>query len=105
PLSRDGLGPPRCCRGSRCGRRGRTGGPGRGRLVRACRWGADRAVLRAGRAGFRQRRVERPGDAGTIRRGGPAVSIALVPLAFLMWAVTYPSRALPMLAPGIERLP
>ena len=22
-----------------------------------------------------------------------------------MWAVTYPSRALPMLAPGIERLP
>jgi branched-subunit amino acid transport protein len=33
------------------------------------------------------------------------VSVALVPLAFLMWAVTYPSRALPMLAPGIERLP
>jgi branched-subunit amino acid transport protein len=33
------------------------------------------------------------------------VSFALVPLAFLMWAVTYPSRALPMLAPGIERLP
>jgi branched-subunit amino acid transport protein len=33
------------------------------------------------------------------------VSIALIPLAFLMWAVTYPSRALPMLAPGIERLP
>jgi len=30
---------------------------------------------------------------------------ALVPLAFVMWAVTYPSRALPMLAPGIERLP
>jgi branched-subunit amino acid transport protein len=29
----------------------------------------------------------------------------LVPLAFVMWAVTYPSRALPMLAPGIERLP
>ncbi len=33
------------------------------------------------------------------------MSIALVPLAFLMWAVTYPSRTLPMLAPGIERLP
>ena len=33
------------------------------------------------------------------------MSIALVPLAFRMWAVTYPSRALPMLAPGIERLP
>ena len=33
------------------------------------------------------------------------MSVALVPLAFLMWAVTYPSRALPMLAPGIERLP
>lgn len=33
------------------------------------------------------------------------LSMSLVPLAFLMWAVTYPSRALPMLAPGIERLP
>jgi len=33
------------------------------------------------------------------------VTVALVPLAFLMWAMTYPSRALPMLAPGIERLP
>jgi branched-subunit amino acid transport protein len=33
------------------------------------------------------------------------MSVALVPLAFLMWAMTYPSRALPMLAPGIERLP
>lgn len=33
------------------------------------------------------------------------MSIALVPLAFLMWAVTYPSRGLPMLAPGMERLP
>ena len=33
------------------------------------------------------------------------MSVALVPLAFLMWAITYPSRALPMLAPGIERLP
>jgi branched-subunit amino acid transport protein len=31
--------------------------------------------------------------------------VAFVPLAILMWAVTYPSRALPMLAPGIERLP
>jgi branched-subunit amino acid transport protein len=29
----------------------------------------------------------------------------LVPLAFVMWAVTYPSRALPMLAPGADRLP
>lgn len=33
------------------------------------------------------------------------LSVAFVPLAVLMWAVTYPSRALPMLAPGIERLP
>jgi branched-subunit amino acid transport protein len=33
------------------------------------------------------------------------VSTELVPLALLMLAVTYPSRALPMLAPGIERLP
>ena len=29
----------------------------------------------------------------------------LVPLAVLMWAVTYPSRAIGLLAPGIERLP
>jgi branched-subunit amino acid transport protein len=33
------------------------------------------------------------------------MSLGLVPLAFLMWLATYPSRALPMLAPGIERLP
>ena len=29
----------------------------------------------------------------------------LVALAFFMGAVTYPSRAIPMLAPGLERLP
>ena len=29
----------------------------------------------------------------------------LVPLAFLMFLVTYPSRAIGLLAPGIERLP
>ena len=33
------------------------------------------------------------------------MSFGLVPLAFVMWLVTYPSRAIPMLAPGIERLP
>jgi branched-subunit amino acid transport protein len=33
------------------------------------------------------------------------MSLGLTPLAFLMWAVTYPARAVPMLAPGIERLP
>jgi branched-subunit amino acid transport protein len=33
------------------------------------------------------------------------VSTQLVLLALLMAAVTYPSRALPLLAPGIERLP
>jgi branched-subunit amino acid transport protein len=33
------------------------------------------------------------------------VSTSLVVLALLMMAVTYPSRALPLLAPGIERLP
>lgn len=33
------------------------------------------------------------------------MTAAFVPLALLMFAVTYPSRALPMLAPGIERLP
>jgi len=33
------------------------------------------------------------------------MSTALVPLALLMLVVTYPSRALPLLVPGIERLP
>jgi branched-subunit amino acid transport protein len=33
------------------------------------------------------------------------VSTQLVLLALLMAAVTYPSRAVPLLAPGIERLP
>jgi branched-subunit amino acid transport protein len=33
------------------------------------------------------------------------MSTGFVLLALLMGAVTYPSRALPMLAPGIERLP
>jgi branched-subunit amino acid transport protein len=33
------------------------------------------------------------------------VSVQLVLLALLMAAVTYPSRAVPLLAPGIERLP
>ncbi len=33
------------------------------------------------------------------------MSVAYLPLALLMWLATYPSRALPMLAPGIERLP
>jgi branched-subunit amino acid transport protein len=33
------------------------------------------------------------------------MSVELVALAVLMAAVTYPSRAVPMLLPGIERLP
>ncbi len=33
------------------------------------------------------------------------MSTELVVLALLMAAVTYPSRAIPLLAPGIERLP
>ncbi|MEX1170239.1 MAG: AzlD domain-containing protein [Chloroflexota bacterium] len=33
------------------------------------------------------------------------MSIELVGLALLMGLATYPSRALPLLAPGIERLP
>jgi len=33
------------------------------------------------------------------------MSTDLVPLAFLMWAVTYPSRAIGLLTPGIHRLP
>ena len=33
------------------------------------------------------------------------MSTALVPLAILMGLVTYPFRAIPLLAPGFERLP
>lgn len=33
------------------------------------------------------------------------MSVGLVLLAVLMAAVTYPARALPLLAPGIDRLP
>lgn len=33
------------------------------------------------------------------------MSVELLGLALLMGLVTYPSRALPLLAPGIERLP
>lgn len=33
------------------------------------------------------------------------MSLALIPLAALMALATYPSRALPLLTPGIERLP
>jgi branched-subunit amino acid transport protein len=33
------------------------------------------------------------------------MSVELVGLALLMGAVTYPARALPLLVPGIERLP
>lgn len=33
------------------------------------------------------------------------MSTALVPLALLMGLVTYPFRAIPLLAPGFERLP
>jgi branched-subunit amino acid transport protein len=33
------------------------------------------------------------------------MSVDLVPLAVLMFAVTYPSRAIPLLTPGLERLP
>jgi branched-subunit amino acid transport protein len=33
------------------------------------------------------------------------MSVVLVPLAILMGLVTYPSRALPLLVPGMNRLP
>jgi len=33
------------------------------------------------------------------------MSVTLVALAVLMGAVTYPSRAVPLLTPGVERLP
>ncbi|HUQ44721.1 MAG TPA: AzlD domain-containing protein [Candidatus Limnocylindria bacterium] len=33
------------------------------------------------------------------------MSVVLVPLAFLMGLATYPFRAIPLLAPGFDRLP
>jgi len=33
------------------------------------------------------------------------VSLGFVALALLMFAVTYPARAVPLLVPGVERLP
>ena len=33
------------------------------------------------------------------------IDLALVPLAFFMGLATYPSRALPLIAPGFDRLP
>ena len=33
------------------------------------------------------------------------MSVVLVPLALLMGLVTYPSRAIPLLSPGFDRLP
>ena len=33
------------------------------------------------------------------------MSIALIPLAILMGLVTYPWRAIPLLVPGVQRLP
>ncbi len=48
--------------------------------------------------------TEELGAAGR-RSGGRSMSLDLVGLAFLMAAVTYPTRAIPLLAPGIERLP
>jgi branched-subunit amino acid transport protein len=33
------------------------------------------------------------------------MSLDLVPLAVVMWAVTYPSRAIGLLAPSLDRLP
>ncbi len=33
------------------------------------------------------------------------MTLPLAVLWLLMWVVTYPSRAIPLLAPGIERLP
>jgi len=64
-----------------------------------------RSLHRAGRSRVSRRGVERTGDAGAIGGGRSAMSLGLIPLAVLMWAVTYPARAVPMLAPGIERLP
>jgi branched-subunit amino acid transport protein len=40
-----------------------------------------------------------------LAQGVVRMSLDLVLLAILMGAVTYPSRAVPMLAPGIARLP
>ena len=80
------------------------GSAGDVRRVRADRLGGVRSPVRDARRepgtarGQRTRRARR-------RRRGRRVSTDLVPLAFLMWAVTYPSRAVGLLTPGIHRLP
>ena len=47
----------------------------------------------------------RAGAVGRRHPGRDGMTLPLIVLWLLMWAVTYPSRAVPMLAPGIERLP
>ncbi len=87
--------------------RARRGPPGRGR-----RRGRPRAAGRARRPPPRRagpQPVDLPGRPGAWRRrerrrAGP-VSVELVGLAVLMLAVTYPARAIPLLAPHFERLP
>ena len=49
--------------------------------------------------------IEAAETADATRHGGAAVSVELVALAVLMAAVTYPSRAVPLLLPGFDRLP
>ena len=69
--------------------------------------GLRRAIRPAWRASCRTVRPPSEGQVGLPRGGrrGAEMSIELVGLALLMGLVTYPSRALPMLIPGMERLP
>ena len=93
---------------------GRDGHSGGGRS-RAGGLRRDRAGRRPGRsarggrgtpAGRNGGGLESTGARRAARRPGDRpVTTQLVLLALLMAAVTYPSRALPILAPGIERLP
>jgi branched-subunit amino acid transport protein len=84
-----------------------------GGMIGGDRRRADRGGCVAG--GERDRRSHRRRGAGAARRSpravatdqpsGARMTTDLVPLAVLMWAVTYPSRAAGLLAPAVDRLP
>ncbi len=65
--------------------------------------GADR--VRAGPRRSGAAVLPRPRHAADRRAGGPEMSVVLVPLAILMGLAAYPFRAIPLLAPGMHRLP
>ena len=95
------------CRSCVADRLGPTGGGGRAAASSARSPGSPlpgTGPSRSRRSELARRR-RRCGSGARPADRGRAVSVTLVGLALLMGAVTYPSRACPLLAPGIERLP